>query len=236
MENNSLVWLCASYQFATTYSCSIPLSSQTSAQAMPGPGPATIRLALVRNSLELFEVKYVREILFPVIRSAEIKVQPPEKVAISNQVIRLYKSAEKISFLQESIGYREVAQANGLLKVYLKVPEPLLEAFTRVLEMVGYWGHADSLAYCLKVIQVEPDSRQCALPLSTLLSRNLSLGSIFSCFVTEFRDTKVEWEQILPDNSQKQTNVLRTEIFGWPLVYIQQHTGGKLLQFVPFNI
>jgi hypothetical protein len=48
MEASSLTWLAADYQLPATYSCRVPMSSITSALALPAPGPATVRLALLR--------------------------------------------------------------------------------------------------------------------------------------------------------------------------------------------
>src|SRR5262249_20927109 len=85
------IWLAADYHFPGTYSCRVPMSSMNSIRAMPAPGPATIRLALVRTGIELFGEKRTRHDLFPIIRSAEIAIRPPERVAISTQKIHAYK-------------------------------------------------------------------------------------------------------------------------------------------------
>lgn len=93
MNTQNFIWLAIDYHIPTTYSCRIPMSSQHSALAMPAPGPATVRLAVVRTGIELFGIDYVRNELFPVIRAAEMRVKPPEKVAISSQLIRAYKAS-----------------------------------------------------------------------------------------------------------------------------------------------
>src|SRR5260221_14674265 len=50
-------WLAAAYHFPATYSCRVPMSSMNSALAMPAPGPATVRLPLIRKGVELVGVK-----------------------------------------------------------------------------------------------------------------------------------------------------------------------------------
>lgn len=86
------VWLAAQYHFPATYSCRMPLSSVSSVQATHGPGPATIRLALIRTGCAVYGRSYVQEELFPFIRAATVRVRPPERVAISQQCLRVYKA------------------------------------------------------------------------------------------------------------------------------------------------
>ncbi len=61
----------------------IPMSSANSAPVMPAPGPATVRLALIRVGIEAFGGEITREELFPLLRSAAVRIRPPERVAIS---------------------------------------------------------------------------------------------------------------------------------------------------------
>ncbi len=92
MSEATLGWLAADYHLPATYSCRLPLSSANSALISPAPGPATARLALIRASLELFGRDVVRDSLFPWIRAARVLIRPPERVAISGQVLRAYKA------------------------------------------------------------------------------------------------------------------------------------------------
>jgi len=77
----SWAWIAADYHFPSTYSCRIPMSSISTALAMPTPGPATVRLALIRTGIKLFGLEMTREELFPVIRDMTVRVRPPERVA-----------------------------------------------------------------------------------------------------------------------------------------------------------
>jgi len=70
MKGVSLGWFAADYHFPATYSCRLPFSSSNSALVSPAPGPATVRLALIRVGLELFGRDVVRDSLFPWIRAA----------------------------------------------------------------------------------------------------------------------------------------------------------------------
>jgi hypothetical protein len=72
-----LTWLAAEYHLPSLYSCRVPMSSMNSALALPAPGPATVRLALIRTGIEVFGLEYVRDELFPQIRAMGIRIHPP---------------------------------------------------------------------------------------------------------------------------------------------------------------
>ena len=120
------LWLAADYHFPSTYSCRIPMSSAGSAMITPAPGPSTVRLALIQTGIELFGLKTTQHDLFPIIRSAPIQIQPPEKVAISLHRLRAHKwekgKAGKQDRFQESVILREMAHATEPCTVFIQVP------------------------------------------------------------------------------------------------------------------
>jgi len=124
MNQTGLGWLAAEYHFPATYSCRLPFSSSNSALVSPAPGPATVRLALIRAGFEVYGRDLVRDTLFPWIRAAPIRIRPPERVAISGQVLRAYKAVEKKGHVayQESVVYRQMAHAEGTVTIYLELP------------------------------------------------------------------------------------------------------------------
>jgi hypothetical protein len=85
------VWVATDYHFPSTYSCRIPMSS---VPIMPGPEPATVRLALMRTGIECYGPDVVRDKLFPILRSAPVYIRPPERVATSQRILRGYKWSE----------------------------------------------------------------------------------------------------------------------------------------------
>src|SRR4051794_3401263 len=103
------------------------LSSMSSATALPAPGPATVRLALIKNAIERFGLEAVRHELFPVIRAATLRIRPPLRVALAIQMQHAYKASTggrgRVSRLEQSLGYREMAHAQGAMTVYLQVPQ-----------------------------------------------------------------------------------------------------------------
>ncbi|HEY7347832.1 MAG TPA: hypothetical protein VH599_05890, partial [Ktedonobacterales bacterium] len=216
--------------FPATYSCRIPLSSISSAQASPGPGPATVRLALIKAGCELFGRQYVQHVLFPILRAAPVRIRPPERVALSQQVQRLYKGRSSGQTIQmvESVGLREVAQAQGLLTVYVHVPVITTDDFRESLKMIGYWGQTDSFATCVAVEEAVPLEEECILPLRTLPWR-APIGAFFSCVLTEFRHTNLSWEEVVPEEQTVEEDPLLRELYVWPMLLAEHRAGNKLL-------
>jgi hypothetical protein len=202
MDNSGEVWLAADYHFPGTYSCRVPMSSMNSALALPAPGPATVRLALVKVGIELYGLPYTRDVLFPILRAASVYIRPPEQVAISQQQVRLYKadapSTKTPLRIGEVISYREYAHAHGLLTIYMRVPTNVAEGCRSLLRAVGYWGQTSSLAYCVSVRQEKPCPEECIMPIRSLNSAE-RVGRRFSCMMTEFRHAHIEWDEIDPD-------------------------------------
>ncbi len=83
------------------------------ARALPAPGPATVRLALLRTGIEVFGLPYVESVLFPLIRALPLHIRPPERVALSSQLLRAYKHAK--NGCNEAPISREMAHAHGSL-------------------------------------------------------------------------------------------------------------------------
>jgi len=120
----ALSWLAAEYHLPATYSCRLLFSSSNSALVSPAPGPATVRLALIRTGLEIFGRDVVRDSLFPWIRAASVFIRPPEGVALSEQVLRAYKADTdkgRVSF-GKSVVYWQMAHAQGTMTVYVEHP------------------------------------------------------------------------------------------------------------------
>lgn len=234
MNDVKLIWLAADYHFPATYSCRIPMSSQFSALAMPAPGPATVRLAMVRTGIELFGKNYVQTQLFPAIRSAEIRVKPPAAVAITSQFMQAYK-ANGNGKLTQSLAYREMCHAQGMMTVSIKVPIDYEDVIRETLAAIGYWGQTSSLTFCMAVKQQPPPlGGEFAKPLKSLQSER-PVGQFFSCLVSEFRDTEVQWDEILPNLRKTDTQPLRLDVYIWPLVIEKQHHYGKQLVYRPLN-
>ncbi len=231
------LWLAADYHFPSTYSCRIPMSSAGSAMITPAPGPSTVRLALIHSGIELFGLKTTQHDLFPVIRSAPIQIQPPEKVAISLHRLRAHKwekgKVGKQDRFQVSVILREMAHATEPCTVFIEVPSIEEERFRRLLQAIGYWGKTDSLTYCMSITQHPPDTAICVVPLRTLQSGQ-PVGHFFACLLTEFRDQQVTWEEIVPTLVGSQHLAFHLDVYVWPMLVEHKPGGSKLLTRHPF--
>lgn len=239
MKEAPLGWLAAEYHLPATYSCRLPFSSPHSALISPAPGPATVRLALVRSGLELFGRDAVRDALFPWLRVSSVLIRPPERVALSEQVLRAYKADVKHGHvtLGESVVYRQMAHAQGAMTVYLQVPLSQRETLETLLRNIGYWGQASSFATCLQVNECAPKPTECARPLRSLGEEHL-LRPYFCCVQSEFRDVGVAWEEVVPfDGPLRRSgrSPLKMEVYAWPLQVVRQDGPHTLLRRTPFR-
>jgi hypothetical protein len=232
MSNSTQLWLAADYHFPALYCCRVPITSPNGGLALPAPGPATVRLALIRAGIRLFGIEHTREKLFPVIRDALVLIRPPAKIAISNQILRAYKvSAGKNGKPEnwvESIVNQEKAHAQGLLTIFFKLPADYRADFEKLFHCIGYWGRTDSLASCMETYVRTPNKAECAMPLRAI-AKHLPVQPLLSTFANEFRDKQVQWEEVTTAFSSEHGPAIQIEIFVWPLVIQEQTSAGKLL-------
>jgi hypothetical protein len=230
-DDQSGIWLTADYRFGSVFSYRMPMSSITAARVLPTPGPATVRLALVRVGFELFGEETTRELLFPTIRAMAVRIQPPEQVAISWQTIRGYKATSKRDavILNEAPTEREMAHTAGILRIAVNVPPHQEDLFRAALAEIGFWGQASGLAWCAQVVQEVPDPARCIMPLRQV-QRTQQVGTLFTGLATEFRDNSVEWEEVMPELMEKQSQAIKPEVYVWPLCIREQCSTGMILE------
>lgn len=222
-EEEKMTWLAASYHMPSTYSLRVPTTSINSASALPAPGPGTVRLTLVQRGIEFFGIEYVRDNLFPLIRSARVQIKPPEKVALSLQVMHAFKGNNNGGGVVQSLAYREYAQAEGEITVFLEVPTSAAESFRTILSGVSYWGQSDSLTTCLHVGVKSPIPGEVACPM-TAIGKSNRIKQLWTNFVTDFRDEMVTWEEILPSCSREQSDAIRVVLFVFPMRSIESRS------------
>lgn len=227
------IWLTADYHFPSTYSCRIPMSSMSSAGAMPTPGPATVRLALLRTGIEYVGRDVVRDELFPTLCAMPVRIRPPERVALSQHHLRAYKwetnQAKRYSSLQESVIVREMAHASGPMTISIEVPVDQEALYRTLLRAVGYWGQTDSLTSCVGVTHEALMTGEYAVPFG-LVGSTRSHQPFFHCVTSEFRTAQLSWEDVTsPFFRGKNSSPVRLDVYVWPLVHVRQSGEGKLL-------
>jgi hypothetical protein len=202
---------------------------------MPTPGPATVRLALIRTGIECYGLDVVRDELFPILCSAVVRIRPPERVAISQHLLRAYKWSEdkhKHTIAQESIIVREMAHAQGLMTVFLQIPQDAEQRLRVILQAIGYWGQSSSLVSCMGVTQTHPFPGECAIPLMQFDATS-PLRPYFTCLATEFRSDRLSWSDIVAGDEGQKAMALRLEVYVWPLTIAYHHATEKILVRAP---
>ncbi len=225
-------WLAADYHFPSTYSCRIPMSSASHATVTPAPGPATVRLALIRTAIELFGLGFVRDKLFPSICSLRVLIKPPERVAITPHRLRALKweagRKGKQDHALESVVVREIAHAQGYMTVYLEVPLQEEFLYRQILQTIGYWGQTSSFACCVEITHAAPQPGTYALPLSDFKSTE-PLQPLFICLLTEFRKPSLTWQEVAPAFHLDQRKSFRLDIYVWPMIVERKQNGSQIL-------
>ena len=176
-----------------------------------------MRLTLIRTGIEVFGLDYVRDELFPHIRAMEIRIRPPERVALSAQVLHAFKVDERAGGTQYSTA-----------PISREVPSQDTGLWTELLKAIGYWGQSSSLAYCTRVYRGSPDQKECVTILRNWKSHGL-LEPFFSSIMSEFRAGTLSWDKVMPVVGAQKVETLKLDIYVWPMVITEQHGRGKLL-------
>lgn len=226
------MWLAADYHMPTTYSCRIPMSSMSSALALPAPGPATVRLALLRTGIEYLGWDIVRERIFPTLRAVPLALRPPERLALSKHLLHAYKWEQSRSGLGESIAVREIVHAEGPMTIYLEIPTDQETWYRTLLQAIGYWGQTDSLTCCTAITSHSPKLTECAQSLHERGTHH-RLQGFLGTVLSEFRAPTVTWQEIMLA-WESSSSSLRLDIYIWPLVTQQISGAGRLLIRQPF--
>jgi hypothetical protein len=231
-HDQSGIWLTADYRFVSVYSYRMPMSSITAARVLPTPGPATVRLALVRVGFEFFGEEGTRNAIFPTVRAMAVRIQPPERVAFRWQTIQSYKAKKGSGqvILSDSPTEREMVHTAGIMRIAINIPAGQADIFRELLAGIGYWGQASGLAWCTQVVQEALDTASCITPLR-LIHGTQRVRSLFTGLATEFRDDTVRWEEVMPELIEQQSQAIKPEVYVWPLRVIEQRSTGMILGY-----
>lgn len=221
------VWLAAHFHMPSTYSIRSPASSPHNAQTLPAPSPVTVRLALIRKSLEIWGVEFTQDVLFPEIMKAKLYVEPPSGVGVSMQLLKASKTKDPSKPFADSLMYREFCHADGCLVIYLQVTKEMRAHFKRLLCSIGYWGRADSFTTCMKVVVKKPDMSRVIRPLEEIshaerlqnLERGIALQAI---------DENISWADLCDNKALM--NAIKKSVVSFGLQVIERHGTSRLLR------
>jgi len=162
-----MVWICGTYNFASTFSYRIPYFSSSYALSAPAPSPSTIKLAIVASAINRTGNINAGKTLFEKIRTSEVLMELPEKISIFKVFLKRLKKKRQEQAFESTFGIREYVIYNGPLKIYLNVPESSSEAIIEALRNIQFLGTSDSICTCTHTAKVAQPPAKCAKPHST---------------------------------------------------------------------
>lgn len=172
-----MVWIKATYEFASFFSYRIPDFSSQYAVSSIFPGLSTIKLAIVSAAIENSgSVEYGKKI-FEIVKNSALKIEPPKKIVqISTLIKRLKRKKNEIG-LETTFGIRGYTHYSGKFGIYLNVPAKDVKKIEEALRNIRYFGTSDSLVSCIGITRSKP-SLKVITPIETFknnLKKNILL-------------------------------------------------------------
>jgi len=205
-----MVWIGARYEFASAFSYRIPYFSSSYALSAPSPSPSTIKLAVVATAINRMGSIEKGKVLFQKLRDAKVTVELPERMVFFKAFMKRLKKKRKEEQLktpfgiitkrfESTFGIREYILYDGLLSVYLNVPQDIIKEVSEVLKKIQYFGTSDSICSCLESGVMEPPLERCIKPCER---GGLPLTSGIIFLLSDFTE-KTTFESINPFSSKK---------------------------------
>lgn len=208
-----MVWTCATYAFASTFSYRIPYFSSSYALSAPVPSPSTVKLALVASIINRTGDVDVGKKLFEKIRDSGITIELPEKIITLKAFMKRLKQKRKgqettvitpfgklVERFESTFGIREYIIYDGPLRIYIDAPEDFVQDVLKSLKLVQYFGSSDSLCTCLETNISEPDLQKCIRPVESENEIFGAKGMVF--LLTDFTE-KTTFESVNPFSGKK---------------------------------
>lgn len=151
-----MVWIKATYEFASLFSYRIPDFSSQYALSSILLGPSTIKLAIVSTAIETTGSIIYGEEIFEIIKNSEIKIELPKKIALTNVLIKRLKKKKEGTGFEPTFGIRGYVHYPEKFSIYLDVPENKSKEIEKILKSIRRFGTSDSLVWCKRIIKEEP--------------------------------------------------------------------------------
>jgi hypothetical protein len=222
---HSSIWIAAEYTLPMTYSIREPGTSATFTKAIPVPGTATVKLALLRVAIEMYGLEYTRQRIFEVIRAIDVHIRPPAMIGISGQFLKTFKNrSDNKGDVQMSVVHREHCQTLDNMTIYVRCNMNVKNMLETLLMSIGYWGQGNSFAYCLSVQSSEPRLSECATKLSSIST--IGLKGYETCYLNDL-DVHATWDDILTGEG------ISLALYVLPIRIAEQKRKGRVLRFHP---
>jgi len=208
-----MVWIRATYVFASTFSYRIPYFSSSYALSAPVPSPSTVKLALVASIINRTSDIEAGKKLFERIRCSMITFELPERIITLRAFIKRLKQKRKgqettiktsfgelVERFESTFGIREYIIYDGPIHVYIDAQDESVQDVLKSLKLVQYFGSSDSLCTCLETNVSGPDLQKCIRPVDSKIEMFDKKGMIF--LLTDFTE-KTTFESVNPLSGKK---------------------------------
>lgn len=208
-----MVWTCAKYTFASTFSYRIPYFSSSYALSAPVPSPSTVKLALVSSVINRNGNVEAGKKLFEKIRCSMVTMELPEKMIMLKAFMKRLKQKRKghettiktsfgelVERFEPTFGIREYVIYCGPLHIYVDAPDDSVQDVLKGFKLVQYFGSSDSLCTCLETNTSEPNWQKCIRPVDSGNEKFDTQGMVF--LLTDFTE-KVAFESVNPFSGKK---------------------------------
>jgi hypothetical protein len=231
-----MAWIHANLHFAGLFSYRIPNISPGYALTSPIPSPSSLRLALVDTAIKIKgSVKFGEEI-FELVKSANLEIEPPEKVSILKFFIkRLKPSKSKGAGFEESFGVREYCHFMGPMKFYVEISERQ-EEIAHLFKQLRRLGTTDSLLRCdASLNDKEPDLRTTSKIVNFLKPEISNLMRRPVVTLNEIKED-AKYFQVNPYAKGRRGNPFIPKTFVLPLREVRRGENFVLYEKAPFII
>lgn len=228
-----MVWIRATYVFASTFSYRIPYFSSSYALSAPVPSPSTVKLALVASIINRTSDIEAGKKLFERIRCSMITFELPERIITLRAFIKRLKQKRKgqettiktsfgelVERFESTFGIREYIIYDGPIHVYIDAQDESVQDVLKSLKLVQYFGSSDSLCTCLETNVSGPDLQKCIRPVDSKIEMFDKKGMIF--LLTDFTEkTTFESVNSLSGKKLKKGELLQKPYF-FPLEVVKK--------------
>lgn len=199
-------WVKLTLHFPSFFSYRIPDYSSQYALSVPLPSPSVIKLAAVATAIRNSGKVAEGERVFYAVRDADVKILPPNKIAVTSVLIKRLKKKKNPTELQSfepTFGVREYVFFSDDINLFIGSSD--IHAAVKYFSSLRYLGSGDSILY-VKNLEVETPPEYA---IKAITSKELTeTCSNEYCIVYPVKDIskKATFDQINPYSSKSSKN------------------------------
>lgn len=174
-------WIKAEIEFASAFSYRMPDTSSQFALPMLLPGPSTIKLAIVATAILQHGRVSEGELIFNLVKIAQVKFLLPEKIAVFKPLIKRLKAKKQAPGFEQTFGVRGYVFYSGPMHLFLGLSDASEQDFRKVVATISHLrrlGTSDSLLIIRSIrLQAPEDSAAIVEPIEEI-TENVNGGII----------------------------------------------------------